>query len=43
MLTHEWDEGCAGTGCCADTAEKAGDFLVDENKITADELKEMVA
>lgn len=39
VLTHEWDEGCAGVGCCADTAEKAGDFLVDEYGVSEDELK----
>lgn len=43
VLTHEWDEGCVGSGCCADTAEMAGDFLVDENSLTDDEIQSLLS
>ncbi|KUN16536.1 hypothetical protein AQJ23_44900 [Streptomyces antibioticus] len=27
IRAHEWDEGCAGVGCCADTPQEAADFI----------------
>lgn len=27
---HDWDEGCAGVGCCADTPQEAADLIDPE-------------
>lgn len=43
ILAHEWDEGCVGSGCCADTADMGGDLLVDENSLTDEEIKDLTA
>lgn len=43
VLKHEWDEGCAGTGCCADTADMAGGMLVDDNALDAGEIKSILS
>lgn len=43
ILTHEWDEGCAGVGCCADTAEMGGSMLIDETALSADEIRKLTA
>lgn len=43
ITSHEWDEGCVGVGCCADTAEMAGDMLLDNHTLTADEIKDLLA
>ncbi len=42
VLKHEWDEGCAGVGCCADTADMAGGMLVDDNALSKDEIDEIL-
>jgi hypothetical protein len=31
IRNHDWDEGCAGVGCCADTPDMAAD-LIDPEK-----------
>lgn len=43
VVTHEWDEGCAGVGCCADTAEMGGDMLIDQTSLTAEEIEGLTA
>ncbi len=43
VLAHEWNEGCAGVGCCADTAEEAGDMLVADNGLEKDEIAKILS
>jgi hypothetical protein len=43
IALHDWDEGCVGSGCCADTADMGGDLLIDQNFLTAEEIQALLA
>jgi len=42
IALHDWDEGCVGVGCCADTADMGGDLLIDQNFLKAETIAEIL-
>lgn len=41
IAAHDWNEGCAGVGCCADTPDMASDLIMTE--LSDDQRAELFA